>query len=104
MTISTCGSIRIACDTVATRAFDDKRTPAPAALLTEQERGTRESQTQVGTGHVVMLERTHPSNNESTTRFSALADIAPQRRTDTSPELIRQHSGICDASNSRRSR
>jgi hypothetical protein len=53
MTISTCGSIRIACDTVAARAFDDKPTAAPAALLTEQERGTRESQTQRGTGHVV---------------------------------------------------
>jgi hypothetical protein len=81
MTVSTCGSIRIACDTVATHAFDDKRTVAPAALVAEQERGRRESQTQVDTGHVVVLTRTHPSNNESTTRFSSLADI-PWRNLD----------------------
>jgi hypothetical protein len=53
MTISTCGSIRIACDTVATRAFDDKRTARAGTLLTEQERGTREPQTQRCTCHVV---------------------------------------------------
>jgi hypothetical protein len=37
-----------------------------------------------GTGHIVVLARTHPSSNESTSRSLCAEDLAPQRRTDTS--------------------